>query len=74
MIYGKIHTYSIIMVRYEHGGTQWLRTKKGRSIDKIVSWFSKLPHYKWLKVFEFEKGKVGKKYFYHTSTGSYGFN
>lgn len=70
---GKVHTFSIIMVRYENGGTKWYKAKRGRSINGIVNYFSGLPFYKWLKIFEYSNNQVGRKYFYHTSAGKHGF-
>lgn len=76
MSFGKVHTFSIIMLRTSDGYTRWYKTKKGRSIDKIVIHFMNRysNDYKWLKIFEYKNGSVGRKYFYHTQNGSYGFN
>ncbi len=73
-MYGKLKNYSIIQVKWSGGGQKWYKTKSGRSIDRIVANFSNTNGYLWLKIFNYRKGQVGNKVFYHTFSGSYGYN
>ncbi len=74
MQFGKLNSYSIIKVKWSNGGVRWYQQKSNASIDKIVSRFSNTSGYHYLQIFEYRKGVIGNKVFYHTSKGSFGYN